>query len=215
MLQQVFRRMLDVIVHERRYRKVTVVVPILIPYLHPLIEPCFFRSSSKVLRQELALLVEVVVCALWLYQLNAKEAVAERNSVDWTEEKRKSTHHVNQHIQRPLIRLNQLRRVMLLPQLSVIAEIAPERLLAPRTPARVRDRRKRRHGLVLSRILQELPRHRISTLYPRLASSQLGIPDPTKVKAPWPPMLCPKTPSRAPSSSANSASSASGSSSAM
>ena len=68
------------------------------------------------------------------------------------------TYDVDEDVQRvPLPLLHQLRRVMLRPLgLVFLAEIAPERLLAPRASARVRNGRKGGHGLVFAGILEEL-----------------------------------------------------------
>ena len=45
---------------------------------------------------------------------------------------------------------------MFLPLALIVSEIPLKRLLAPWTLARICDRRKRRDGLILARILQEL-----------------------------------------------------------
>lgn len=79
---------------------------------------------------------------------------------------RKKTYDINENIQwrtRPL--LNQLRSIALRPlPLLLVAEIALESLLAPWTLARIGNRRKCRHRLILSRILQKLTASNVSTI---------------------------------------------------
>ncbi len=76
--------------------------------------------------------------------------------------KRAKTDHVDEYVQRlarPL--LDQLGRIVLGPLcLFLVAEIAPEGLLAPGTIARVGDGREGGHGLVFARVLEELSKMR-------------------------------------------------------
>ena len=63
--KQKLRRMIHVVVRERRDREVAVVVPFLVADQERLVVAGFFGRGGEVLREELALLVEVVGCALW------------------------------------------------------------------------------------------------------------------------------------------------------
>ena len=62
---QVFCRMLDMVVHERRDEEVAVIVAFIVPDLDPLPGPSFFCRGREVLWEKLALLVEIVGGALW------------------------------------------------------------------------------------------------------------------------------------------------------
>ena len=74
----------------------------------------------------------------------------------------KETYDVDENVQRvPGPLLHQLRRVVFRPLglvLVLLAEIAPERFLAPRALTRVGYGRERGHGLVFARVLEELNR---------------------------------------------------------
>jgi hypothetical protein len=66
-------------------------------------------------------------------------------------------HHINQHVQRTLPLLQQLRRIMLFPLLLLIlSKVALEGLLTPGAIDGVGDGRKCRDGLILSWISQKL-----------------------------------------------------------
>ena len=56
--------MLDMIVHKSGYSKVAMIMALIVPYLNILLEARFFRRRRKVLRQQLALFVEVIGSAL-------------------------------------------------------------------------------------------------------------------------------------------------------
>ena len=68
---------------------------------------------------------------------------------------RTKTYHINQRLKRSLPPLpNQLRSIMTLPTLPILAKIPSKRLLPPRTPTRVRNRRKSRDTLVQPRVFK-------------------------------------------------------------
>jgi len=68
-----------------------------------------------------------------------------------------NTDHINQTIQRSLVIFHQLRSIMLLPLLLILlAEVAFERLLAPRAVDRVCDGCDGGNGFVFTGVFEEL-----------------------------------------------------------
>lgn len=119
--------MFHVVIRERRHRVVAVVVVRLVADLQTL-DARLLGRLLEVLGQKLALLVEVVAGA-----------------------------HVNEHIQRSLPLLHELRCVVLLPLLLlVLAEVAAKGLLAPWAVDGVGDGCKGGDGLVLAGVAEEL-----------------------------------------------------------
>ena len=56
---------------------------------------------------------------------------------------------------RAVVLLDELTRVVLLPRVSIIAQVATERLLAPRAANEIANGSERAHRLVRSRVLEE------------------------------------------------------------
>jgi hypothetical protein len=80
-----------------------------------------------------------------------------------------STHHIDEHLQRPFPLLDKLGRIVLLPLLLlVLAKVPLECLLSPRALDRVRDRSECGDGLVLARVLEEL--RRVSLVFALLSA---------------------------------------------
>jgi hypothetical protein len=125
LLSKVLRSMLNVIAGESRDEEVRVIVVLLVPHTDAF--SSFLRRLLQLLRQELALLVEVVPSA-----------------------------NVDQNIRIVRELGQQLRRIMRNPLiLLVLAEVATESLLAPRAVTRVGDGRKSRDRLVHAGVLEE------------------------------------------------------------
>ncbi len=133
---QMFRRMLHMIVRKCRNEKVRMIVPILIPYLHPL--PGLLRRLLEILRQQLPLLIEIVA------RPNIDQDI--RLPLELLQQFR--------------------RIMLMPFTLVLLPKVPSESLLPPRTIHRIRNRRKSTHALVLARVLQEqressMPAHRV------------------------------------------------------
>lgn len=75
------------------------------------------------------------------------------------------TYHINENLQGSLPLLDQLRCIMLIPCcFLVVSKIAGESLLSPVAVDGVGDGRKRRYGLVHSRVLEELQSNQLVKL---------------------------------------------------
>ena len=115
--------MVDVVTHERGNGEIAMIIAFIVSDLDPLFVTSLFGSSCKVLGQELALLVEVIICTLLFLSAAMLEKLLQRARAD----------HINQDIQRPLVLLDEFGGIMFPPfVLRIFAKIARECFLAPR-----------------------------------------------------------------------------------
>ena len=102
--------MLNMIAHKCRDGEITMVMPLIIPDLHPLLQSRFFGRSSEILWEQLTLLVKVIRRA-----------------------------YINKYVQRTLVRFNQFCSVMVFPFRLIIPKVTFECFLTPWAVDGVRD----------------------------------------------------------------------------
>ena len=161
--------MIDVVVGEGGHGEIAVIVSFLPPNIHFPLPLCRF---GEILRQQLALRVEIVCCALYLiclaqiFPIRRLEETPPfsvggrgRGEREGCRE-RGGTYDINKHIQfLPLPALHQLRRIMFRPHplISILRpKIPTKRLLAPRAITRIRNGREGGDGSVFAGVLQKL-----------------------------------------------------------
>jgi hypothetical protein len=176
--KEIFGRVLDMVIRERRHGVVTMIVIRLVADIDAL-DASLLGSLLKVFREKLALLVEVIAGTLRIRSVSLESQTRRKIC--------KETDHVNENIQPPLPLLHQLGGIVLRPfRFLVFAEVAGERLLAPGAVDGVRDGRKGRDGFVFAGVTEELSaRHLSAFLLSNSLSSQVALNrSRTSVRAP-------------------------------